>query len=122
MEDWLGIISSEARTGCELTFDFRATLWFDVAALLLLLCAFNELVRRGMRIKLYLPELDGDWLKDPVRKSRDFLKRWRFDQALGAAIGKSTPVLSPEQATYFDADLGITDPTYIKVKSCCPTG
>jgi hypothetical protein len=81
----------------ELRVDFSDTTWFDIAALVFLLCILNNQRSKGTLISLELP--------DSIRhkKARDFLCRWKFDQALRHALDNElTNILQMGQLSYFD--------------------
>ena len=84
--------------------------WINIDSLLFLLCVLGRLKADSTQLTIILPEYEGKWLfnkTDPpeciaVRKVRDYLKRWRFSEALREAVGPLEEVLPSHQERYFD--------------------
>jgi len=115
LEACLGRVSAETATGCrKVFFNLGGVRFIGINSLLFLLCCISELKRRGVSVRLRLPEVDGRWDFDEAaqgseeeraRKARDFLMRWEFLGALEEAAGDYSQVLLPHQHDYFDPGL-----------------
>jgi len=93
----------ELRDSYSFILDFSRVRVWDVAALLWLVICFNHYKEHGLRFRLRLPEAEGDMSDgeaDACLRSGDFLRRWRFDDAL-RNICDPQFLLIPEQADYF---------------------
>ncbi len=88
-----------------LILDFSAVRIWDISALLWLTVALEHYRRnKGLRFRLRLPESKSSMpgqTKDEIDRSADFLRRWRFDTALGVISEDIPSLLVPEQKDYF---------------------
>jgi hypothetical protein len=80
--------------------DFRDVAVWDVSAILWLVIALQHYKMARLSFRLKLPEASTESKDDPFGASADYLRRWRFDQALGH-VGDLEALLVPEQAEYF---------------------
>lgn len=93
-----------AKTSDTLVLDFSQVRVWDVSALLWLVIALHHYRQKGLQFLLRLPEGRAGMpskLRDDLDKSADFLRRWRFDNALANLDPQPEDLLVPEQRTYF---------------------
>lgn len=89
-----------------INFNFSQTRWFSVSSLLLLIVAIDSLKKKygGINIKITLPtEKEGEDSK-VAKQARDFLKRWKFFEALRFCFGRDTDFLRQDQIEYLVED------------------
>jgi hypothetical protein len=96
LEDW--VAKTNIAAAREIEVYFEDTAWFDVAALVFLLCILSNQRSKGASVTLTLPD------RDKHQKARDFLYRWNFRDALRHSLDNEiSNVLPIGQLDYFDA-------------------
>lgn len=87
-----------------LVLDFSHIKVWDISALLWLVVALHHYRQHGMPFLLRLPAGDPSMSPsdvDAFNKSADFLRRWRFDDALRNLTPEPATLLVPEQHDFF---------------------
>lgn len=95
---------ADARLDQPLVLDFSQIKIWDIAALLWLVVALHHYRQRGMPFLLRLPEGDPSMPQndgDAFDKSADYLRRWRFDNAILNLTPEPATLLVPEQRDFF---------------------
>lgn len=106
----------ESIRNCQLVLDFSNVIYWDISALLWLVIALghfqqrSEAENKGVRFRLLLPQPaleDSDMNKMSNRdrdllKSADYLRRWRFTEALRNLADDPNELLVTSQKGYFD--------------------
>jgi hypothetical protein len=96
----------KATPAATLVMDFSGVRMWDIAALLWLVVGLDHYRRdAGLSFKLRLPEGKpgmSDESRSKLDRSADFLRRWRFDEALRNIESDISRILVPEQRSYFD--------------------
>ena len=89
-------------------FNLAKVRLIDLGALLYLICILNFLKAKGLQVNITLPESKEEATekdKKAVEKVRDFLKRWRFDDALEENVDMLQNLLPEHQQGYFESPL-----------------
>jgi hypothetical protein len=84
-------------------FNFANTRWFSASSLILLIIVFYGLKKenKDLDIKITLPtKKNSEKDNSSAHKSRDFLKRWKFFDALRFCFGKDTIFFEQDQKEY----------------------
>lgn len=81
-------------------FDFSATRWFSAGSLIFLIPLLGFLKKKRAPIKISLPIAKPGENPEGAQKARDFLKRWKFFNALRAYFGTDEDFLEPDQLDY----------------------
>lgn len=98
LEKQLAILKDEEdrKQPTEVTFNLSNTTWVDIGALLFSINIMNYLKRKKTFLKIKLPE------GGKGKKVRDFLKRWKFFDALEENVGQKETLIPPEQLHYLN--------------------
>lgn len=90
-----------------LVFDFSLVKFWDVSVLLWLVVALHHYKQSGLSFLLRLPEVKPGINQSEVmafQRSADYLRRWKFDDALSNLSPEPSRLLVPEQEDYFSHD------------------
>jgi len=87
-------------------FNFSQTRWFSASSLLLLIVAIDSIKKeyRDIDIKITLPIEKNEKNTKAAKKARDFLKRWKFFEALRFCFDRDIDFLGQDQAEYLVED------------------
>ena len=98
-EEFLNYVKKELNGNCtSMVFNMSRVKFFDIACILQFICLLSELRQNGWEFVLKLPaDADG-------KKTRDFLRRWRFFDALEENVGDLKYLIPPEDQQYLQEE------------------